>query len=159
VILIHRGYSHALKQPFKEIEMALNSKIQTFIKKLSESQNVKKVVKDIQTLSTDVQKRVRTLNSDQAVKKYKDILKKVSQAENNLEKEVNKVVVKIKKSATDVEKNLGLYRKKAMEQKTKIEKMLKTQKAAGGKAGMASKPKAKRATKRKATAKRAAARK
>lgn len=137
--------------------MALNSKIQTFIKKLSESQNVKKVVKDIQTLSTDVQKRVKNLNSDQAVKTYKDILKKVSQAENDLEKEVNKVVVKIKKSATEAEKNLDLYRKKAVAQKAKFEKILKGQKTAATKAAGATK---KRATKKKtATKKRSAAKK
>ncbi len=126
--------------------MALNNKIQTFIKKLSESQNVKKVVKDIQTLSTNVQKRAQALKTDEAVRKYKDILKKVSQAENDLEKEVNKVVVKIKKSATEVEKNLGLYKKKAVAQKSKIEKILKGQKAAAKSAGSAKK----RATKKKA---------
>lgn len=135
--------------------MAL-TKIQTFIKKLSESQNVKKVVKDIQTLSTDVQKRVKALNSDQAVKKYKDLLKKASQAENDLEKEVNKVVVKIKKSATEVEKNLGLYKKKAVAQKSKIEKILKGQKISTSRAGST---KTKKTTKRKAAGKRAAAKK
>ena len=127
--------------------MALNSKIQTFIKKLSESQNVKKVVKDIQTLSTNVQKRAQALKTDEAVRKYKDILKKVSQAENDLEKEVNKVVVKIKKSATEVEKNLGLYKKKAVAQKAKIEKILKGQKAT---ASRSAGPAKKRTTKKKA---------
>ncbi len=135
------------------------NKIQTFIKKLSESQNVKKVVKDIQTLSNDVQKRVHALNSDQAVKKYKEILKKVSQAENDLEKEVNKVVVKIKKSATEVEKNLGNYKKKAVAQKTKLEKMLKGQKTAMSRKASTAAPKVKRAVKRKTTTKKAAARK
>ena len=78
--------------------MAL-SKIQTLIQKLSESENVKKVVADVQTLSTDIQKRVQNLNADDAVKKYKEIVKKVSKAEGDLQKEVNKVIVKIKKSA------------------------------------------------------------
>lgn len=133
--------------------MALNSKIQTFIKKLSESQNVKKVVKDIQTLSTNVQKRAQSLKTDEAVRKYKDILKKVSQAENDLEKEVNKVVVKIKKSATEVEKNLGLYKKKAVAQKAKIEKILKGQKAAGKTAGAAKKRTTKKKAKKSATKK------
>jgi hypothetical protein len=134
--------------------MALNSKIQTFIKKLSESQNVKKVVKDIQTLSTNVQKRAQSLKTDEAVRKYKDILKKVSQAENDLEKEVNKVVVKIKKSATEVEKNLGLYKKKAVAQKAKIEKILKGQKASAAKsAGPAKKRTTKKKTKKAASKK------
>ena len=60
----------------------------------------------------------------------KEIVKKVSAAEKDLQKEVNKVVVKIKTSATDVEKNLDLYRKKAIQQKNKIEKLLKSKKAA-----------------------------
>lgn len=51
--------------------MALN-KIQTFIKKLSESQNVKRVVGDIQTISEDLQKRVKHLSKDDAEMKSKD---------------------------------------------------------------------------------------
>ncbi len=136
--------------------MAL-TKIQTFIKKLSESQNVKKVVKDIQTLSTDIQKRVHTLNTDQAVKKYKEIMKKVTRAEADLEKEVNKVVGKIKKSATEAEKNLGQYRKKAVAQKLRFEKILKGQKTSSSKP-RTSAP-AKKVVKRKAATKKAAIRK
>jgi hypothetical protein len=124
------------------------SKIQTFIKKLSESQNVKKVVGDIQTLSEEIQKRVHTLNTDQAVKKYKDIMKKVTRAEADLEKEVNKVVVKIKKSAAQVEKNLDQYKKKAVAQKSKFEKILKGQKTATATAPKAKASKTKAKTKR-----------
>ena len=67
--------------------MAL-TKFQTFVKKLSESQNVKKVIKDLQTLSTDVQKVVKQVNGDDAVKRYKDIMKKVSKREADLEKDL-----------------------------------------------------------------------
>lgn len=109
--------------------MAL-TKIQTFIKKLSESENVKKVLGDIQKLSTELQKKVQTLNTDEAVRKYKEIVKKASQAEGDLEKEVNKVIVKIKKSATDVKKDLVTYKKKAVQQKNDLEKILKSKKAA-----------------------------
>ena len=109
--------------------MAL-TKIQTFIKKLSESENVKKVLSDIQKLSTDLQKKVQTLNTDEAVRKYKEIVKKASQAEGDLEKEVNKVLVKIKKSATDVKKDLVTYKKKAVQQKNDLEKILKSKKTA-----------------------------
>jgi hypothetical protein len=129
------------------------TKIQSFIKKLSESQNVKKVVGDIQTLSSEIQKRVHTLNADQAVKKYKDIMKKVSQAETDLEKEVNKVVGKIKKSATEVEKNLDQYKKKAVSQKVKFEKILNGKKAAPQAAQV------KRTVKKKTAQKKAAVRK
>ena len=108
--------------------MAL-SKIQTFIQKLSESENVKKVLGDIQKLSNELQKKVQTLNADEAVRKYKEIVKKASQAEGDLEKEVNKVIIKIKKSATDVKKDLVLYKKKAVQQKNDLEKILKSKKS------------------------------
>lgn len=108
--------------------MAL-TKIQTLIQKLSESENVKKVVSDIQVLSNDIQKKVQTLNADEAVKTYKDIVKKVSKAEGDLQKEVTKVIVKLKKSAADIEKNLDLYKKKAVQQRAKIEKILKAKQA------------------------------
>lgn len=111
--------------------MAL-SKIQSIIKQLSESQNVKRVIGDIQTLSEDIQKRVQSLNTDQAVKKYKEIMKKVTETEADLEKEVNKVITQIKKSATEVEKNLGQYKKKAIAQKTNLEKIIKGKKTTSG---------------------------
>ncbi len=109
----------------KGSKVALN-KIQTFIKKLSESQNVKRVVGDIQTISEDLQKRVKHLSKDDAIKKYKEIMKKVSQTEGDLEKEVNKVIVKIKKSKTNVEKSLQDYKKKAVARKHEFEKILKS---------------------------------
>ncbi len=102
--------------------MAL-TKFQSFVKKVSESQNVKKVIADLQTLSTDVQKVVKQVNTDDAVKKYKEIMKKVSKREVELEKEVKKMTGKFKKSAAEAEKNLMVYKKKALEQKAKIEKM------------------------------------
>lgn len=133
--------------------MAL-TKIQTLIQKLSESQNVKKVVGDIQNLSNDLQKKVKTLNTDEAVKKYKEIVKIVTKAEGDLEKEVGKVIVKIKKSATDVEKNLNAYKKKAAAQKAKIEKILKSKSVKSAKsAKKATKKSVKRAPKKRATAK------
>jgi len=128
--------------------MAL-SKIQTLIQKLSESQNVKKIVTDVQSLSNDIQKKMQTLNTDEAVRKYKEIAKKVSRAEGDLQKEVTKVIVKLKKSATDIEKNLNLYKKKAVQQRSKIEKILKTKKS-GLKAKSTAAPKK---AARKATAK------
>lgn len=130
--------------------MAL-TKIQTLIQKLSESQNVKKVVGDIQNLSNDIQKKVKTLNTDDAVKKYKEIVKKVSKAETDLEKEVTKVIVKIKKSATEVEKNLNLYKKKAVEQRAKLEKILKSKSVKTKK--KTAKKAVKRAPKKRASAK------
>lgn len=104
--------------------MNLN-KIQNLVQKVSQSQKVKKVVADLQTMSADIQKRVNKVNTDQAVKKYKEIMKKISTAEGELEKELSTVIGKLKKSATEVEKNYKIYKKKAYQQKSKIEKILK----------------------------------
>ncbi len=119
--------------------MALN-KIQSLVKKLSQSQNVKRVVGDIQTISEDLQKRVKHLSKDDAIKKYKEIMKKVTQTEGNLEKEMSKVIVKLKQSKTKVQKSLQDYKKKAVARKNEFEKILKTKSGA------------KKATTKKATA-------
>lgn len=133
--------------------MAL-TKIQTFIQKLSESENVKRVLGDIQKLSNELQKKVQTLNTDDAIRKYKEIVKKASQAEGDLEKEVNKVIIKIKKSATDVKKDLVLYKKKAVQQKNDLEKILKSKKGSTPvKTASKAKKTVKRAVKKKSAAK------
>lgn len=132
--------------------MAL-TKIQTFIQKLSESQNVKKVLGDIQKLTTELQKKVQTISADDAVRKYKEIVKKASQAEGDLEKEVNKVIVKIKKSATDVKKDLIQYKKKAVQQKNDLEKILKSKSAAPTKKSSKAKKTVKRSAKKKTSGK------
>lgn len=130
--------------------MALE-KIQAFIQKMSETPKVKQVVSDIQTLSEDIQKRVQDLNTKEAVKKYKDIAKKVTKAEADLQKEVKKVVAQLRTSADEAEKNLELYKKKALAQKAKIEKMIQNKRAEFS-MGAPLKPKAKKAAS-KATAK------
>lgn len=127
--------------------MAL-SKIQTFIKKLSESQNIKKVLGDIQKLSNDLQHKVQNINTDDAVRKYKEIVKKASQAEGELEKEVNNVITKIKKSATDVKKDLLLYKKKAIQRKKDFEQILKSKKVEPTKTPAKPAAKAKKSVKR-----------
>lgn len=138
--------------------MALTN-IQKIVQKLSEQKNVKKVIADVQAVTHDLQTKIQKLSADQAVKKYKDLAKKVVAAENELQKEVHKVVAQVKKSATDVEKNLASYKKKAEAQRTKIEKAIKAKAAQYGvksKKPSKAKPKAKpsvRKAKKKATKK------
>lgn len=104
--------------------MALTN-IQKIVQKLSEQKNVKKVIAEVQTVTHDLQTKITKLSADQAVKKYKDLAKKVVAAENELQREVHKVVAQVKKSATEVEKNLASYKKKAEAQRSKIEKAIK----------------------------------
>ncbi|MES2801438.1 MAG: hypothetical protein V4654_03015 [Bdellovibrionota bacterium] len=104
--------------------MALTN-IQKIVQKLSEQKNVKKVIAEVQAVTHDLQTKIQKLSADQAVKKYKNLAKKVVAAENELQREVHKVVAQVKRSATDVEKNLASYKKKAQAQRSKIEKAIK----------------------------------
>jgi len=103
--------------------MALN-KIQSLIQKIAQTENVKKIIADVQLMTNEIQTKVQKLSADEAVKKYKELAKKVVAAENDLQKEVNKVVSQVKKSADEVEKNFVIYKKKAQEQRNKLEKMI-----------------------------------
>jgi len=142
--------------------MALTN-IQKIVQKLSEQKNVKKVIAEVQSVTHDLQAKIQRLSADQAVKKYKDLAKKVVAAENELQREVHKVVAQVKRSATDVEKNLASYKKKAAAQRTKIEKAIKAKASEYGvKTAKATKakPKAKAVVRKaKTTAKKKATRK
>lgn len=103
--------------------MALN-KIKSMIQKISESPNVKKIIDDVQSKTSELEKSLKKVNTEQAVIKYKQLMKMVSSKEAQLHKEVNSAVNKAKKTVHEVEKNLESYKKKAEQQKNKIEKML-----------------------------------
>ncbi|MFN3698210.1 MAG: hypothetical protein ACK4VO_12300 [Pseudobdellovibrio sp.] len=103
--------------------MALG-KIQNLIQKIAHTDKVKQVIAEVQAVSHDIQNKVQKLSADEAVKKYKELAKKVVAAENDLQKEVTKVVAQVKKSADEVEKNFKTYKAKAQAQRLKIEKMI-----------------------------------
>ena len=134
--------------------MALD-KIQTIIKKISNSGRLKKVIAEVQTVKSDLQSQMKKLNTDTAVRRYKTLVKQVSEKEKLLQSEISQVVATVKKSAADVEKNFKVYKTKAQAQRTKLEKMIKSELSkvkaqASKKAGPVVK-KAKAAPKRKAT--------
>lgn len=108
--------------------MNLN-KIKSMIQKISETPNIKKVIEDVQAASTEIQAQLSKLNTNDAVKKYKDLVKKVSAKEKQLQKEVTTVVSKVKKAAVEVEKNLAGYKKKVKTERAKIEKTIKAKAA------------------------------
>lgn len=128
--------------------MALD-KIQNMISKLSKDPKVKKVISEVQSASKDIQSKLNTLNKQDAMKAYKQIMKKVASKENELQKEVKVILTKVKKSATEVEKNLKAYKKQAEAKRAQFEKMLRA-KASGTKTTA---KKAKRKAKRKSSAK------
>lgn len=126
--------------------MALN-KIQSIISNLSKDPKVKKVISEVQAASKDIQSGLNQLNKADAVKAYKQIMKKVVSKENELQKTV---LAKVKKSAAEIEKNLKSYKKQAEAKRAQFEKMLRA-KAGGTKAKPARK--AKRTAKRKSSTK------
>lgn len=99
------------------------------LQKISETPNIKKVIDDVQIAKHEIQVKLNGLNANDAVKKYKDLVKKVSAKEKVLQKEVVRVMATVKKTAADVEKNLEAYKKKANAQRAKLEKTIKAQAA------------------------------
>jgi len=131
--------------------MALK-KIQDLIEKLSKDPKVKMVISEVQTATKDIQSKMQHMTKEDAVKTYKTLVKKVTAKEGQLQKEAKAFIVKLKKSAVDVEKNLNTYKKKAQAERTKLEKVLKA------KAGIKTKTaKAKPATKKAAAPKKKSA--
>ena len=127
--------------------MALE-KIQSIIKKISNSGRLKKVIADVQAVKGDLQSQVKKLTTDEAVRQYKTMMKKVVEKEKALQSEISDVVATVKKSAQDVEKNFKAYKTKAQAQRSKLEKMIKSElskvKSNAKKAGPAKKAKAKK---------------
>ncbi len=99
------------------------------IQKISATPNVKKVIDEVQSATIEIQTKLQKLNTNDAVKKYKDLMRKVSAKEKQLQKEVNVVISKVKKTASEVEKNLESYKKKAKIQRAHIEKTIKAKTA------------------------------
>lgn len=106
--------------------MALD-KIQSIIKKISNSGRLKKVIAEVQAVKGDLQSQVKKLTTDEAVRQYKSMMKKVVEKEKALQSEISDVVATVKKSAQDVEKNFKAYKTKAQAQRSKLEKMIKSE--------------------------------
>ncbi len=106
--------------------MALE-KIQSIIKKISSSGRLKRVIADVQAVKSDLQTQVKKLTTDEAVRQYKTMMKKVVEKEKALQSEISDVVATVKKSAHDVEKNFKAYKTKAQAQRSKLEKMIKSE--------------------------------
>lgn len=106
--------------------MALE-KIQSIIKKISSSGRLKRVIADVQAVKSDLQSQVKKLTTDEAVRQYKTMMKKVVEKEKALQSEISDVVATVKKSAQDVEKNFKAYKTKAQAQRSKLEKIIKSE--------------------------------
>lgn len=111
--------------------MTLTQKI---IQNLSRNKNVQSFLADFDKVSSELKGKSKQLNQlwtsekhktvKQAYAQYQKMVKSISKAQMELDREVSKAISLIVKSADDVEKNLSAYKKKAVAQKVKIEKAL-----------------------------------
>lgn len=114
--------------------MATNS-MQKLINKLAKSPQFKKALDEVHKVANDLKTKATNLNINvklppetkekiqEALKQYQVLLTRVNQTEKQVETEINKVVNNLRKKQSQVEKNLKVYKKKAFEQKQKLEKM------------------------------------
>ncbi len=113
--------------------MTLTQKI---IQNLSRNKNVQSFLSDFEKVSSDLKGKSKQLNQlwttekhktvKQAYAQYQKMVKSISKAQMELDREVSKAISLIVKSADDVEKNLSAYKKKAIAQKARIEKALRS---------------------------------
>ncbi|MBX2988710.1 MAG: hypothetical protein KF802_12515 [Bdellovibrionaceae bacterium] len=134
--------------------------LQKFLNQLSKNKNVQSVVSEFNRLGHELAQKGHELNErwtegknqtlKQAQTQYHKAVQSVTATQKQLDREVASALLKIRRSASDVEKGLESYRKKAVAQKERIEKLIKAQ-AKGKKTAASSKkraPKAKKAAKR-----------
>lgn len=124
-------------------------KLDEVVKKFTNGLNseLQKVSKEVRLKGAELNAKLATDKTvQQALNRYQSLLKSVTESQALLNSEIEDAVSKLQKSASGVEKNLIAYKKKALAQKAKLEKLL------GKKAKATAKKKAtKKATTKKAT--------
>ena len=84
----------------------------------------------------------------QAEDKYHNLVKTLSSAQGEFDKEMKKTVTLIKKSAIHIEKNLNNYKKVALQQKAKLSKVVSSKKNTVKKAATTTKKATKKVARR-----------
>jgi hypothetical protein len=117
---------------------------QKILTNLSANKNVKNLVSELEKVSKDLKTQGAKLNTRlQSHTQYKKLVAIAAQSQKEWDRELNKALKSIKGSASNVEKNLQNYKRKAMAQSKKLEKMLK-----GGPARTTKKTAARKTTKK-----------
>lgn len=111
------------------------STFQKILGDLSGNRNVKNIISDFQKLSRELKQKGHQLNTrwssekqktmKEARNQYKKIVTLLGKSQVQLDQEVDKALTKIRRSASEVEKNLQLYRKKAKAQAHRLDQLLK----------------------------------
>jgi len=104
------------------------------VQDLSSKDSVKNLIQDFKKLSAELKTKAHTLDINlhdskavhQAKAKYREIINTLNNSQAKIDTEVNKALDLIRTSATEVEKNILTYKKAALAQKEKLEKMIKT---------------------------------
>lgn len=112
-------------------------KLDEVVKKFTNGLNseLQKVSKEVRLKGAELNAKLATDKTvQQALNRYQSLLKSVTESQAQLNSEIEDAVTKLQKSASGVEKNLIAYKKKALAQKAKLEKLLgKKTKAAAAK--------------------------
>lgn len=126
--------------------------LQKFVADISNNKNVKTFVSEFNGLGQDLRRMGQELNKrlssekertlHEAHARYQAMLKTITQAQRQLNSEVDKAVRSIRGSAKNVEKSLEKTRKQALARKKKIETLIKRQGAVAGKKVTTTKKKA-----------------
>lgn len=136
--------------------------LQKFVSDISNNKNVKSFVSEFNNLGRDLKKMGQELNNrlssekertlHEAHQRYQAMLKTITQAQKQLNSEVDKAVRSIRGSAKNVEKSLEKTRKQALARKKKIESLIKRQAQATRKKATSAKKKATKKVARKTRA-------
>ena len=90
------------------------------------TKGVSALTDELHKVSTEISKLTESMKPQaeaklkQAESKYHELLTKLQSAQKDLDKEVTRTVSVVKKSAKEAEKNLGRYKKLALDQKAKF---------------------------------------
>lgn len=106
---------------------AITIKLDEVVKKFTNGLNaeLQKVGKEVRLKGAELNAKLATDKTvQQALNRYQQLLKSVTESQASLNTEIEEAVNKLQKSASGVEKNLIAYKKKALAQKAKLEKLL-----------------------------------
>lgn len=110
--------------------MSYHLNLNQLLKDLNSPGRTKALSTEIHKIKTEIEKLTRNMKPQaqaQAKKletRYKLLQKTLHEAQSELDKEVKKTLVLLKKTKNEAERNLGLYKKLAKKQKTKFTRAL-----------------------------------
>lgn len=101
------------------------------VEDLSSKKSMKNLVSDFKKLSAELKNKANQIDIKwvddktlkQAKAKYRELIKTLNNSQAKIDSEVNNALEMIRSSASELEKNIITYKKSALAQKAKLEKM------------------------------------